>query len=197
MKRIYIICEGQTEETFSGAATTRDDAQGHRAHPNTCRANLGIRRQHQIERIVTDARNLLLGDRAAYCTTFVDFYRIDSNSRRAKRLRRTIDEKARIQEEMKSIYGKWSAGTLSSASSLMSRCTIEGFSSVNQKPSHRYLPRRSARHSKGFEQTSAHRKTSTTVLSAPSERLIGLMPEYESYLWFTCRLRDRSGENPH
>ncbi|KPC50408.1 DUF4276 family protein [Amantichitinum ursilacus] len=74
MIRLYVICEGQTEESFikEVVAPTLYERQIY-----LCPRLVG-KPGHQggnvkIERIVTDARNLLAaGD--AWCTTFFDFY---------------------------------------------------------------------------------------------------------------------------
>lgn len=75
MIRVHIICEGQTEEMFvkeilSGFFSSRDiyliptliGKPGHKGG------------HFKFERLVTDVRARLLGDKTSYCTTFFDFY---------------------------------------------------------------------------------------------------------------------------
>lgn len=75
MIRVHVICEGQTEEMFidqvlAQAFYSRDiylvpaliGKPGHKGG-NVC-----------FERLLTDVKNRLLGDRGAWCTTFFDFY---------------------------------------------------------------------------------------------------------------------------
>lgn len=75
MKRVHIICEGQTEESF-----VRELLAPHLARfaVVACAALVG-KPGHKgghvtTERMTTDIRLRLLGDRDAYCTTFFDFY---------------------------------------------------------------------------------------------------------------------------
>lgn len=75
MIRVHVICEGQTEEMFvnevlAGSFLHRQiylvpalvGKPGHKGG------------NFSYERLLTDVRNRLLGDREAWCTTFFDFY---------------------------------------------------------------------------------------------------------------------------
>lgn len=75
MTRVYVICEGQTEELFVCEVLyemiSRHDIYllptliGKPGHKG---GNI------RFDRMYTDLRKLLLGDQSAYCTTFFDFY---------------------------------------------------------------------------------------------------------------------------
>ncbi len=80
MIRVYVICEGQTEEMFvkeilSGFFSSRDicliptliGKPGHKGG------------YFKFERLFIDVRARLLGDKTSYCTTFFDFYGLPEN----------------------------------------------------------------------------------------------------------------------
>lgn len=79
MKRVHIICEGQTEELFVRELLAPQLA---RFNVIACAALVGKPGhkggQVTTERMATDIRLRLLGDRDAFCTTFFDFYGLDS-----------------------------------------------------------------------------------------------------------------------
>ena len=72
MVRVYIICEGQTEETF-----VRELLMPHFS-PRKIFLNAiligNTGGNVTFDRLRQDTENLLLGDRNSYCTTFFDFY---------------------------------------------------------------------------------------------------------------------------
>ncbi|MBF0500209.1 MAG: DUF4276 family protein [Candidatus Riflebacteria bacterium] len=75
MKRIHIICEGQTEETFvKDILAPEFSAQGVELRPSLIGKPGHKGGNVRIERLVTDVRNRLLSDKDAYCTTFFDYY---------------------------------------------------------------------------------------------------------------------------
>lgn len=78
MKRVHIVCEGQTEETFVNGILSPHLTQfdvfpvasligkpGHKGGDVT------------TSRMAGDIKRRLLGDRTAWCTTFFDFYGLD------------------------------------------------------------------------------------------------------------------------
>ena len=75
MTRIHVICEGQTEETFVNEVLI--DAlrpKGIELIPALL-GKPGHKGGHvNFERVLTDVRIRLLGDRKAWCTTLFDFY---------------------------------------------------------------------------------------------------------------------------
>lgn len=80
MKRVHIICEGPTEETFVNELL-REPLMAQNVFPF---ASLVGKPGHKggrvnLQRILTDVRNRLLGDPSAYCTTFFDFYGLDAD----------------------------------------------------------------------------------------------------------------------
>ncbi|KPA17608.1 hypothetical protein MHK_002142 [Candidatus Magnetomorum sp. HK-1] len=80
MIRVHIICEGQTEENFVHELLVEPfisknihlipsliGTPGHKG------GNINF------DRLMTDIRHRLLGDKTAFCTTFIDFYGLPSN----------------------------------------------------------------------------------------------------------------------
>ncbi|NDJ53617.1 MAG: DUF4276 family protein [Chloroflexi bacterium] len=79
MIRVHVICEGQTEETFTHELL----APHFQAMNVDLRPSLVGNPGHKggvvkFERVQRDIRNRLRGDKTAYCTTFFDFYGLDS-----------------------------------------------------------------------------------------------------------------------
>ncbi|EKS69116.1 DUF4276 family protein [Caballeronia zhejiangensis] len=97
MIRVHVICEGQTEETFVAEVLAEAFAQkeiflmpaliGKPGHKG---GNL------RFERLLTDVRNRLAGDRDAWCTTFFDYYGLPGGfpGKVAAETMRTTDDKA-------------------------------------------------------------------------------------------------------
>lgn len=80
MKRVHIICEGQTEETFVNEVLGPHLAS-YEVFPS---ASLVGKPGHKggyvtTARMAGDIKLRLLGDSQAWCTTFFDFYGLDSN----------------------------------------------------------------------------------------------------------------------
>ena len=101
MKRVHIICEGQTEETFVNELLV-----DHLVHFGvvTQAAKVG-KPGHKggfisTERMRYDIKLRLLQDSSSYCTTFFDFYGLDPKfaGRKEALQEPTIDEKASIIE---------------------------------------------------------------------------------------------------
>ena len=101
MKRVHIICEGQTEETFVnevlGPHLVRYDVS-----PS---ASLVGKPGHKGGHVTTgrmagDIKRRLLGDPQAWCTTFFDFYGLDSNfvGKAEASLKHSYEDKARTIE---------------------------------------------------------------------------------------------------
>lgn len=190
MKRIYIICEGQTEETFFKELLQQEMMlKGIELIPTLVGKPGHKGGNIKIERIVTDARNLLLGDRAAYCTTFVDFYRIDSEfpGKSEATTKRTIDEKAAcIQEEMKKHIRKVvGEDAIRRFIPYVQMYEFEGLLFSEPKSLATGIYRQDL--AEALERIRADFSTPEDIndspITAPSERLIGLMPEYEKVIY--------------
>lgn len=75
MIRVHVICEGQTEEMF-----VKEMLSDFFASHGICLIPTLIGKpghkggNFKFERLFTDVRARLLGDKSAYCTTFFDFY---------------------------------------------------------------------------------------------------------------------------
>jgi Domain of unknown function (DUF4276) len=80
MVRVYVICEGQTEETFikevlydlflAKSIYLQPVLIGKPGHKGG---------NFTFKRLLTDIKPLLLGDSASYCTTLFDFYGLPNN----------------------------------------------------------------------------------------------------------------------
>jgi hypothetical protein len=75
MIRVHVICEGQTEEMFVNELL-QPTFLGMSIHliPSLIGKPGHKGGNFKFERLKTDVENRLLGDRAAYCTTFFDYY---------------------------------------------------------------------------------------------------------------------------
>jgi hypothetical protein len=97
MKRVHIICEGQTEETFVNEVL-RPHLERFDVFPA---ASLVGKPGHKggyvtTSRMAYDIKRRLLDDRQAWCTTFFDFYGLDSDfvGKADASRKRTSEEKA-------------------------------------------------------------------------------------------------------
>ncbi|MGL4400847.1 MAG: DUF4276 family protein [Luteolibacter sp.] len=101
MKRVHIICEGQTEETFVNEVLGPHLA-GYGVFPF---ASLVGKPGHKGGHVTTarmagDIKLRLLGDPQAWCTTFFDFYGLDSKfvGKQEASSQSSYENKARIIE---------------------------------------------------------------------------------------------------
>lgn len=75
MIRVHVICEGQTEEMFVNQVLAETfQPRGIYLAPALIGKPGHKGGNFRFERLLTDVKNRLLGDRQAYCTTFFDFY---------------------------------------------------------------------------------------------------------------------------
>jgi hypothetical protein len=75
MKRVHIICEGQTEEMFIKELLYLPfQSKGLLLIPALIGKPGHKGGNFRIERLLTDVRNRLRGDTTSFCTTFFDFY---------------------------------------------------------------------------------------------------------------------------
>src|SRR5690625_4898640 len=75
MVRVHVICEGQTEEMFVKELLQPEfSPKGIYLNPMLVGKPGHKGGNFRFERLFTDVRNHLLGDRTSYCTTFFDFY---------------------------------------------------------------------------------------------------------------------------
>ncbi len=97
MLRIHIICEGQTEETFvKNVIAPSFLAQNILLRPSLLGKPGHKGGNFKWERLLSDVRNRLTGDRQSYCSTFFDYYALpaDFPGRAVPSDRRTAAEKA-------------------------------------------------------------------------------------------------------
>ena len=75
MIRVHIICEGQTEEMFVKEILSEFFASRDIYLIPTLIGKPGPKGGYfKFDRLSTDVRARLLGDKTSYCTTFFDFY---------------------------------------------------------------------------------------------------------------------------
>lgn len=80
MIRVHVICEGQTEEMF-----VKEILSGFFSSRGICLIPTLIGKpghkggNFKFDRLFTDVRARLLGDKTSYCTTFFDFYGLPEN----------------------------------------------------------------------------------------------------------------------
>jgi hypothetical protein len=102
MKRIHIICEGQTEETFVNEVLAPHLAR-HAVFPTAALVGKPGHKGGVVTtaRMTRDIKLRLLGDPQAWCTTFFDFYGLDTDfvGNRQAVLSHSHEDKARIIED--------------------------------------------------------------------------------------------------
>lgn len=107
MRRIHIICEGQTEETFVNKLLRPEFLKENIAlYPSLIGSPGHKGGNFKIERLLKDTEKRLKGDKQAYCSTFFDYYGLpnDFPGRKESSEKVTIIEKATIiQEQLKKI----------------------------------------------------------------------------------------------
>lgn len=75
MKRVYVICEGQTEEMFVNEVLAAEfEKKNIRLIPSLIGKPGHKGGNFKFDRLLVDLKARLLGDASAYCTTFFDFY---------------------------------------------------------------------------------------------------------------------------
>lgn len=80
MIRIYVICEGQTEEMFINEVVADEFILKNIHFIPALIGKPGHKGGNfKFDRLLTDVRALLLNDKTAYCTTFFDFYGLPEN----------------------------------------------------------------------------------------------------------------------
>ncbi len=101
MTRVHIICEGQTEETFVNEVLAPNLAR-HQVYPAAALVGKpGHKGGHvTTARMAFDIKRRLLDDRQAWCTTFFDFYGLDTDfvGKVAAAARQSHVEKAAVVE---------------------------------------------------------------------------------------------------
>ena len=80
MTRVHVICEGQTEEMFvNELLQAHFNPRGIYLVPALIGKPGHRGGNFKYERLFNDVRNRLLGEREAFCTTFFDFYGLPEN----------------------------------------------------------------------------------------------------------------------
>lgn len=100
MRRVHVICEGSTEETFVNELLLPLFKS---RNISLCPALIGQPGKKggnvTYKRLLDDVRNRLLGDRTAFCTTFFDYYGLPSDfpgKLQAKRFSNPQDSAAEV-----------------------------------------------------------------------------------------------------
>lgn len=102
MIRVHVICEGQTEEMFVNELLRPVFLnKGLHLIPSLVGKPGHKGGNFKFERLCSDVKNRLLGDRRAYCTTFFDYYGLPQNfpGKEEKSLQTDITTKAKTLQE--------------------------------------------------------------------------------------------------
>lgn len=114
MTRVHVICEGQTEETFVNEVLFDwFHPRGIYLFPSLIGKPGHKGGNLKFQRLLIDIRGRLLGDKAAYCTTFFDFYGLprDFPGKEDAGIKPSISEKAQcvvqsLTEQLQSKLGE-------------------------------------------------------------------------------------------
>lgn len=197
MVRVHIICEGQTEETFV-KHLLQPDFSNRDIHLTPALIGKPGHKGGNVkfDRLFTDVRNRLLGDTSAYCTTFFDFYGLptDFPGKLDAATKHNIYDKAQcVQEAVKTEVEKHLGANIvrrfipyiqmyEFEGLLFSDC--QKFASAISKPN---LATNFQTIRSGFHSPEDINDSPNT---APSKRVIGLMPEYEKPFYGVLAARE-------
>ena len=96
MIRIYVICEGQTEEMFvNDVLSEQFRLLGIYLYPSLIGKPGHKGGNFKFERVLTDVQKFLLNDTKSYCTTFFDFYGLPEDFPGKKEATTLIDIKSK------------------------------------------------------------------------------------------------------
>ncbi|GHS88782.1 hypothetical protein AGMMS49957_10860 [Synergistales bacterium] len=185
MRRVYIICEGQTEETFieellSEQFVSKDihlvpSLVGKPGHKG---GNI------KVERLFTDIRARLLKDTSSFCTTFFDFYALpeDFPGKKEAAKKSSVAEKAACVQYS---LTNWLKGRLESEPMLrfipyVQMYEFEGllFSDPEKLAQGIHKPELAVRFASIREQFSTPESINNDYETAPSKRIEQLCPKY-------------------
>lgn len=190
MKRVHIICEGQTEETFVnevlGPHLARFDI-----FP---RASLVAKPGHKGGNVTTarmagDIKLRLLGDKQAFCTTFFDFYSLDPDfvGKPEAATKRSYVDKARIIERAltKRVLLETNDNAIRRFRPYVQMYEFEGllFSDPVKMATGLYVDELAEDFAAIRNSFGTPEEINNSRKSAPSKRIVELMPFYEKPLY--------------
>ncbi|MFC5457756.1 DUF4276 family protein [Prosthecobacter fluviatilis] len=190
MKRIHIICEGQTEETFVNEVLA-PYLERREVFPA---ASLVGKPGHKggfvtTERMTRDIKLRLLGDRQAWCTTFFDFYGLDADfvGKQEATQRRSHEEKAEIIESSlrSHVLQETNDGVIQRFIPYVQMYEFEGllFSDPARLASGIFEPHLEPELALIRNSFGSPEEINDSPLTAPSKRILKLMPGYEKPLY--------------
>jgi hypothetical protein len=190
MKRVHIICEGQTEETFVNELLAEHLAR-FGVYPQAAKVGKPGHKGGFIStaRMLYDIKLRLFQDRSAYCTTFFDFYGLDPDfaGRKAALKKATIEEKSWVVEAAlkKVVTEATDENAVRRFIPYVQMYEFEGllFSDPAKLAfglSVQYLEDQLLQIRQGF---ASPEEINDSRATAPSKRLLSLMPDYEKPLY--------------
>jgi len=189
MKRVHVICEGQTEETFVNALLCPHLAAFDVSPVAALVGKPGHKGGHvTTARMARDIRLRLMQDKQAWCTTFFDYYGLAPEfvGKAEARLLATFDEKAKTVETAlrNQVLAQTDADAIRRFIPYIQMYEFEGllFSEPQRLAAGLYA--------KGLEHDLAAIRTAFSTPeeindspeTAPSKRIIGLLPSYDKPL---------------
>jgi hypothetical protein len=190
MKRVHIICEGQTEETFVNEVLSPHLARygvfpgaslvGKPGHKGGCVTTA---------RMAGDIKLRLLGDKTAWCTTFFDFYGLDSKfvGKDEAVLKSSYQDKARIIEDAltKHLREQIDENMVRRFFPYIQMYEFEGllFSDPVKMAAGLYVEELEADFVAIRNNFGTPEEINDSRTTAPSKRILELMPDYEKPLY--------------
>lgn len=190
MKRVHIICEGQTEETFVNELLA-GHLVGFGVLPVAAKVGKPGHKGGLVstKRMLYDIRLRLTGDPSAYCTTFFDFYGLDPNfaGRKTALKKTTIADKATVVEValMKKVAEATDEDTVRRFIPYVQMYEFEGllFSDPTKLATGLSVVDLEDDFIKVRHGFASPEEINDSRETAPSKRLLSLMPEYEKPLY--------------
>lgn len=186
MIRVHVICEGQTEEMFVKEILSEFFASRDIYLIPTLIGKPGHKGGHfKFERLFTDVRARLLGDKTAYCTTFFDFYGLpgDFPGKQEATNLTTIQDKSKCVLELMSekLRERLGEEPLSRFIPYIQMYEFEGllFSAPDSLAQAIYKPELEVRFQKIRDQFATPEGINNSPHTAPSKRIKSLFYEYD------------------
>ena len=190
MKRVHIICEGQTEETFVNQVLAPHLARYDVFPSASLVGKPGHKGGHvSTARMASDIKLRLLGDKTAWCTTFFDFYGLDSKfvGKDEAVLKSSYQDKARIIEAAltKHILGKTNENVILRFIPYIQMYEFEGllFSDPVKLAAGLYVGELEADFVAIRNNFATPEEINDSRITAPSKRILKLMPVYDKPLY--------------
>jgi hypothetical protein len=190
MKRVHIICEGQTEETFVNEVLAPHLARFDVFPSASLVGKPGHKGGHvSTARMTSDILLRLRGDKTAWCTTFFDFYGLDSKfvGKDEAVSKSSYQDKARIIEEAlsKHIRGRTDENVIRRFFPYIQMYEFEGllFSDPVKMAAGLYVEELEADFVAIRNHFGTPEEINDSRVTAPSKRILELMPVYEKPLY--------------